>query len=140
MKRESGTVSDETLDAGMWLSIHAQEPFGYLTTIGRRTGEPHRIEIWFVVHDERIYLMSGGRDRSDWVRNVMADERVWIELGGVTYEGAARIVQAGTDEDQLARDLLVRKYATPGNPLVDWKRRSLPIVIEFSETGALSPS
>jgi hypothetical protein len=55
------------------LATWADEPYAYLTTIGRRTGEPHRIEIWFAVHEGRVYLMSGGRDRADWVRNVMAN-------------------------------------------------------------------
>jgi hypothetical protein len=30
----------------------------------------HRIEIWFAVHGGKLYLMSGGRDRADWVRNL----------------------------------------------------------------------
>jgi deazaflavin-dependent oxidoreductase (nitroreductase family) len=116
------------------LATWADEPYAYLTTIGRRTGEPHRIEIWFAVHEGRIYLMSGGRDRADWVRNVMANGQVRVEVGGETYAGTARVVAADTDEDRLARELLVDKYATPGNPLADWKKRSLPVVIEFSAT------
>ena len=47
--------------------------FCYLTTRGRRTGRPHTIEIWFVAVGATAYLMAGGRDRSDWVRNLMAD-------------------------------------------------------------------
>lgn len=114
------------------LETWAGEPYAYLTTIGRRTGQLHRIEIWFAVHNGRIYLMSGGRDRSDWVKNVMADGQVWIELGGQTWPGMARVVPADSEEDSLARNLLVEKYATPGNPLDDWKERSLPLVIEFA--------
>lgn len=114
----------------------SEEPYAYLTTIGRRTGRPHRIEIWFAVHEGRIYLMSGGRDRSDWVRNVMANGRVSIEIGGDTYEGMARVVTPDEDDDRLARDLLVEKYATPGNPLANWKKRSLPVVVEFPNVGA----
>jgi len=56
---------------GGWLSPWAGEAFVYLTTVGRRTGRAHRIEIWFAIHNERLYLMSGGRDRADWVRNLM---------------------------------------------------------------------
>ena len=120
-------------DLASWLAGNFSLPFAYLTTIGRRTGRPHRIEMWFAAHDGRIYLMSGGRDRSDWVRNLMANGCVTVELGGEAHEGVARVIQPGADEDGLARDLLVAKYATATDPLHDWKQRSLPIVIEFRE-------
>lgn len=118
-------------DARQWLSRWADTPFAYLTTIGRRTGRPHRIEIWFSVQDGRIYLLSGGRDRADWVRNLQQNPRVTVELGDETHPGVARVLGPDTDEDQLARELLVAKYATPGNPLADWKQRSLSVVVEF---------
>jgi hypothetical protein len=56
---------------------------------------------------------------------------VRIEVGGETYAGTARVVSAHEEEDRLARELLVEKYATPGSPLTDWKKRSLPVVIAF---------
>jgi deazaflavin-dependent oxidoreductase (nitroreductase family) len=118
-----------------WLARWASEPYAYLTTIGRATGQPHRIEIWFAVDHGRLFMLSGGRDRSDWVRNLQANPHVRIELGDEVREGVARLLQEGTAEDALARDLLVAKYATPGNPLDDWKRRSLPVVIELPAHG-----
>lgn len=118
------------------LETYAGDPYAYLTTIGRRTGVRHRIEIWFAVHNGRVYLMSGGRDRSDWVRNVIANAQVSFEVGGESYAGMARVIQAHEDDDRLARELLVEKYATPGNPLADWKKRSLPVVIEFQGVAA----
>lgn len=122
------------------LEIWASKPYAYLTTTGRRTGEPHRIEIWFAVHDGRIYLMSGGRDRADWVRNVMANPDVSIELGSETYAGRARVIQPHESGDQLARELLVAKYASPANPLADWKKRSLPVVIELHDVDTSAAS
>ena len=58
----------------------AEADFAYLTTIGRKTGRPHRIEIWFAAHDGRLYMLSGGRDGADWVRNLSANQRVTVEL------------------------------------------------------------
>lgn len=124
-------MTEGTSNTASWLASGAGAPFAYLTTIGRRTGQLHRIEIWFSVHEGRVYLMSGGRDRADWVRNVRADGHVSFELGGERREGIARIIDPGTADDELARELLVGKYATSRDPLVDWKRRSLPVVIEF---------
>ncbi|MGZ6980465.1 MAG: nitroreductase/quinone reductase family protein, partial [Acidimicrobiia bacterium] len=53
-------------------SAYTDEEYCYLTTTGRRTGQPHTIEIWFAVDRGVVYLMAGGRERSDWVRNLVA--------------------------------------------------------------------
>ncbi len=74
-------MSEETLDKQQWLARWAGEPYAYLTTIGRRTGRPHRSEIWFAAQDGQVYLLSGGRERSDWVRNLQANAHVTVELG-----------------------------------------------------------
>src|SRR5207248_6601462 len=57
--------------------------FCYVTTIGRVTGRPHQIEIWFAREPgaRTIYLLSGGRDRSDWVKNIRADAAVIVRIG-----------------------------------------------------------
>jgi deazaflavin-dependent oxidoreductase (nitroreductase family) len=124
-------------DRAHWLTQADREPFAYLTTIGRQTGRPHRIEIWFAVADGHMYLLAGGRERSDWVRNLQANAHVTVELGGKTHAGVARILQGGTPEDQHARALLVGKYQAGGN-LDEWGRTSLPIVVEFGEREAAS--
>jgi deazaflavin-dependent oxidoreductase (nitroreductase family) len=80
-----------------------------------------------------IYLLSGGRDRSDWVRNLQVNPRVTVELGTETLVGTARILQPETAEDRTARALLVTKYRQ-GNNLDEWGRTSLPVVIEFGAT------
>lgn len=123
-------MTEATRGARHWLARWASEPFAYLTTIGRRTGRPHRIEIWFAVQDGRLYLLSGGRERSDWVRNLLANAQVTVELGDVMHAGVARVLQAGTAEDQRARELLVGKYRE-GDNLDEWGRTALPVVIEF---------
>ncbi len=128
---------EEMLRERQWLARWANEPYAYLTTIGCRTGRPHRIEIWFAAWEGRVYLLSGGGERSDWVRNLQANAQVTVELGDETHAGAARVLQAGTDEDQRARELLVGKYRE-GDNLDEWGRAALPVVIEFSADGGPS--
>jgi deazaflavin-dependent oxidoreductase (nitroreductase family) len=118
-------------DAQTWLVRWASEPYAYLTTIGRQTGRSHRIEIWFAPDDGLLYLMAGGRERADWVRNLRANPQVTVELGDETHAGVARVIEAGTTEDQRARDLLVAKYRQ-GDNLDEWGRNSLPAVVEFA--------
>ena len=107
-------------------------PFCYLTTIGRVSGAPHRIEIWFALQDGVVYLLSGGGARSDWVRNLIATPAVELELGTERRATSARVVSPATDEDALARRLLVDKYA-PGyrGDLTEWGRDSLPVAVAW---------
>ena len=107
-------------------------PFCYLTTRGRVSGRPHRIEIWFALHEGTAFLLSGGRDRSDWVRNLIADPQVELEIGGQTRTTTARIMDADGEEDALARRLLVEKYRTSADDLASWGRTSLPVAVAWS--------
>jgi deazaflavin-dependent oxidoreductase (nitroreductase family) len=118
-------------DAQHWPARWASEPVLYLTTRGRRTGQPHRIEIWFAAQDGRLYLLAGGRERADWVRNLQATPGVTVELGNETHVGVARVLAPGTPEDQRARELLLGKYADAEDDLDEWGKTALPVVIEF---------
>jgi deazaflavin-dependent oxidoreductase (nitroreductase family) len=119
------------MEAQDWPERWASEPFVYLTTRGRRSGRPHRIEIWFAEENGRLYLLAGGRERADWVRNLQATPRVMVELGQETRAGVARVVAPGTPEDQRARELLVTKYADAEDDLDEWGKTALPVAIEF---------
>ena len=123
----------------LWPAPWADESFLYLTTVGRRTGNPHRIEIWFAAHDGRLFLLSGGGERADWVRNLTANPRVTVELGGETRVGVARVLAPDSPEDQLARAMLVAKYAPSEDNLDEWGRTALPVVIHFPSATEARP-
>jgi deazaflavin-dependent oxidoreductase (nitroreductase family) len=110
----------------------ADDDFCYLTTRGRVTGDPHEIEIWFALEGTTLYLMSGGGDRSDWVRNLRAEPAATVRLRETTYDATARVVEPGTDEDALARRIVTEKYQ-PGysGSLDEWRARSLPVALEI---------
>jgi deazaflavin-dependent oxidoreductase (nitroreductase family) len=115
------------------LGALADDPFAYLTTTGRRTGEPHTIEIWFGIERGVVYLMSGGRDRSDWVRNLIANPQVKVRIRDHEWDAEARLVQPGTEEDARVRPLLRDKYAGPGDDLVGWARDALPVALTLRD-------
>ena len=102
----------------------------YVTTTGRRTGSPHTIEIWFALHGERVYLLSGG-EGSDWVKNLRKNPTVALRLGDRDMICRAAPVE-DPDEDELARRLLVDKY-TPrcSGSLEEWGRTAHPVAIEL---------
>ncbi|MEX1264520.1 MAG: nitroreductase/quinone reductase family protein [Actinomycetota bacterium] len=106
--------------------------FCYLTTTGRITGKPHRIEIWFALADQTVFLMAGDRDRSDWVRNLMITPDVELELAGRKRATRARAVDGSSEEDALARRLMLEKYAgRDGGDLSTWGRTALVVAIEW---------
>ncbi len=109
----------------------ADEDFCYLTTVGRVSGRPHEIEIWFATENQTLYMLSGGRDRSDWVKNLRRNPEVTVRLAGEHFEGRARLVES-EEEDELARRLLIEKYErTPGS-LANWQRTALPVAVDLA--------
>jgi deazaflavin-dependent oxidoreductase (nitroreductase family) len=121
--------------------VKGREPdYAYLTTTGRRTGEPRTIEIWFAEDEGTVYLLSGGGDRSDWVRNLRRDPRVWVRLGGPrelrrdvegTAEATAREVDDPGEESRVRR-MMAAKYRgwREGQPLDDWAGKALLIALD----------
>jgi deazaflavin-dependent oxidoreductase (nitroreductase family) len=108
------------------------EQFCYLTTAGRVTGRPHTIEIWFALQDDwTLYMLSGGGDRSDWVRNLRRNPQVVVRIGNVYFQGRARVVE-DAEEDARARQLLVDKYGA-GRDLTSWRRRALPVAVDLEQ-------
>ena len=112
----------------------ADEDFAYLTTTGRRTGRDHTIEIWFGLGEGRVYLLSGGGDRADWVRNLKKTPEVRLRIGTRRAAGKARVVRSGTTEDKVARELLDGKYQgwREGKRLSGWAKGALPVAIEIA--------
>jgi deazaflavin-dependent oxidoreductase (nitroreductase family) len=111
----------------------AREQFCYLTTTGRRSGNPHTIEIWFAISEDggTLYMLSGGGERSDWVKNILHDPGVKVRIDQKIYDGRGRIVQ-DHNEDQLARRLVVAKYYGRDKvAATGWEATALPVAIDL---------
>jgi deazaflavin-dependent oxidoreductase (nitroreductase family) len=103
----------------------------YVTTTGRRSGNPHTIEIWFALHGDVVYLLSGGGDANDWVKNLRAHPTVGLRLGDRDLICGARVVE-DPEEDELARKLLTEKYVPRySGDLQEWRRTALPVAIDL---------
>ncbi len=79
-----------------------------ITTTGRASGEPKRIEIWFHNVDDRYYITGRPGPRS-WYANVLANPAVTFHLKETTeadLEGAARAV---TDAEEKRAVFLAAK-------------------------------
>ncbi len=98
-----------------------------LTTTGRRTGEPRRIEIFLHNLDGRLVISGmpiAGRTRA-WLHNVAADPRITIHLKGphahADLDATARVV---TDPAER-RELLAGVAA-------NWRRTDVEAMVTHS--------
>ncbi|HSM43822.1 MAG TPA: nitroreductase/quinone reductase family protein [Acidimicrobiia bacterium] len=64
----------------------------HMTTCGRRTGRPRRIEIWWFRVDGR-FVVTGTPGKRDWLANLMEDPRLKIHVDGVDIDATATIVE-----------------------------------------------
>ncbi|GAA1977348.1 hypothetical protein GCM10009817_17180 [Terrabacter lapilli] len=97
-----------------------------LTTTGRRSGQPRRIEIFLHYDDGQLFITGMPRsDRTrDWIRNIEADPHVVIHLkqsAVVDVNATARVV---TDPDER------RPYIEAAARR--WRRTDIPEMLEHS--------
>jgi deazaflavin-dependent oxidoreductase (nitroreductase family) len=100
-----------------WLAEHADRDCCDVTTIGRRSGSPHEIEIWFGVIGDTMYLISGNGPSADWYRNALVNPDVSVRVGGEARLGRARVVD-DADERRKVGDLMSVKYPWEGDPSI----------------------
>jgi deazaflavin-dependent oxidoreductase (nitroreductase family) len=115
------------------LSTLRTEQFCYLTTKGRKTGRPHTIEIWFAAApgSTTLYMLAGGRESSDWVKNMNNDPSVSVRIGSEVFRGRGRVITEQA-EDRQARKLVVAKYyGREELHSSGWEVEALPVAIDL---------
>ena len=125
----------------------AADPTIDITTIGRRSGQPRRIEIWMLDVDGRFFI-TGTPGPRDWLANLQADSRLVVHLkhqasvdldaraAAVTDEATRRHVlehvsaqwyRDQTSVDDLAADApMVEVTFARSGPTSDAQRRAGP--------------
>lgn len=110
------------------------EYFLYLTTTGRNSGSPRQIEIWFVPHAGRHYIVSERREESHWVKNLRKSPQVHFSVGSRAAPEAevprsaavARVVPAKEEPEltQQVRALMDAKYGWSDGLVVELQRET----------------
>ena len=72
------------------------EKYIHLTTLGRKTGKPHEVELWFALGDGKLYLSHEG-EHTDWMKNLAKNGKVSVKIGSLKFDVLAKILK----EDQL---------------------------------------
>jgi deazaflavin-dependent oxidoreductase (nitroreductase family) len=65
--------------------------------VGRTTGLPREIEIWFVVYGERFYLFAETGEAAGWVKNIRCKPNVTVRIGERRIDATARVLDHHTD-------------------------------------------
>lgn len=78
----------------------------YLITKGRRSGKEYKVPLRLVRYNGRFYA-SRRNMNSDWIKNILHDNHVAIEIDGKRLEGTARMV----DDEHLCRVISALKYS-----------------------------
>jgi deazaflavin-dependent oxidoreductase (nitroreductase family) len=97
-----------------------------ITTTGRKTGEPRRIEIVFHRIDDRIWIsgMPSPRRRA-WIANLAADPKLTVHLKGPVAVGDLPATARIVDEPNERRRILEHVART-------WKRTDLDVMVATS--------
>jgi deazaflavin-dependent oxidoreductase (nitroreductase family) len=101
-----------------------------LTTIGRKSGEPRAVTIWYALGDGRV-LLTGSKSNPQWCRNIRANGRVELRIGGHDLKGHARIVE-DPDASVAIRQAFVDRYllARLSRPFGGYTD-SIPVVVDL---------
>jgi deazaflavin-dependent oxidoreductase (nitroreductase family) len=70
----------------------ASADYLYLTTTGRESGKPRTVELWFVVHRGKLYMVSENPLKTNWVRNLQKEPRVGVRIESAEMVGMARVL------------------------------------------------
>jgi deazaflavin-dependent oxidoreductase (nitroreductase family) len=83
----------------------------YVTTIGRVSGLPREIEIWFVTLHGKYFIMAEN-SRAHWIRNIERKAHVKVRIGNRRFEATARVLDKRKDAELYGAvcDLMRGKY------------------------------
>jgi len=93
------------------VSNFVREQYLYLTTLGRKTGRPREIEIWFTERDGRFYVIAED-STAHWLQNLRVAPEAKVRVAGQSFAARARIVSPDTEPDlhRAVQELSRQKY------------------------------
>lgn len=106
-----------------------------ITTIGRKTGEPRRIEIWHHLVDGAVYLTSLPAKKS-WYANMLANPDITFHVKESLQRDIPSIAVPVTDPDAKRHIFAGMKAAEERMAHVEldrWVRESPLVRVDFKE-------
>lgn len=108
-----------------------------ITTTGRTTGRPRRIETWFYRVDGQIYL-TGSPGKRDWYANLLVDPRFTFHLKeSATADLPARAAPVTDPEARRTIFAAILRDLGQGNDLAAWLRGSPLMAVDIGDGEAV---
>lgn len=109
-----------------------------ITTTGRKSGRPQRIEIWFHNLDGALYI-TGTPGRRDWYANLRAnpDFTFHLKIGAqADLPARARLIEDERERREVLSQILARLGG--GRDLEAWIARAPLVEVELTSDGVAS--
>jgi deazaflavin-dependent oxidoreductase (nitroreductase family) len=72
-----------------------------ITTIGRKSGQPHTKPIWFVYDQGHFYIQSGKEGKSDWYMNLKKNPQLTLKIDTVSFSGKAKFIDDPKETERI---------------------------------------
>lgn len=110
-----------------------------ITTTGRNSGQPRRIEVWRYLYDGRIFL-SGSPGTRDWYANLLAKPEFTFHLKGSVQADLPAIAHPVTDETERRKVMpsILDDLGRGSGDLEELIARSPLVEVEFPDTADTS--
>lgn len=82
-------VETDGAEGHIWYGV----PSLLLTTLGRRSGQPRRLALYYATDAERYVVVAskgGADDHPEWYLNLLADPRARVQVLGDIFDAMAR--------------------------------------------------
>jgi deazaflavin-dependent oxidoreductase (nitroreductase family) len=108
-----------------------------ITTTGRNSGHPRRIEVWSYRYDGRTFL-SGSPGTRDWYANLLADPVFTFHLKGSVQADLPAIAHPITGESERREVMrsILQDLGRGYGDLEEWVARSPLVEVEFLDRPA----
>ena len=80
-----------------------------LTVVGRKTGQPRTVKIWFVATQDKIYVSSGRGSDAQWIKNLKQTPTIICQIGATRLQGTALWLEGKQVQNDIF-PLFFRKY------------------------------
>jgi F420H(2)-dependent quinone reductase len=106
MPQDMGAYNRQLIEEFRTKGAPPGRPLLLLTTTGRRSGQRRTTPMMFVRLDGRLHVIasnSGAAKDPDWYRNLVADDRVHVEVGDASFDAVATPLTGAQREEAFAR-------------------------------------